>query len=128
MRRCEDAGLADFCAGQTYDVRVTDFRDAAGQPTNIAGRIYVLTLKRELTLTDAEAINANGAQVRVTASAEDSAAGLVLLRLVPAVTALLEGVYFADVTEITPGAPNIVTPVVPVQKLTVNLPVTRSIA
>lgn len=127
MRQCDDARLADFCAGQTYEVRVNDFRDGS-QPLDITGRIYILTLKRDLALTDAQAIGAAGAQVRVVATADDSAASLVVLRLVPAVTEPLSGDYFADVTEITPGTPNIVTPVVPVQKVTVTLPATRSIA
>lgn len=124
----EGTRLRNFYAGQTYEARVKSFRDEDGNKLDIEGRDYLLTLKRVLTLTDAQATGADGYQARITATAADSLADLVTLTIPAPASALLSGDYFADVIEIVPGSPAIVTPVIPLQTVTVIVGAGRSIA
>lgn len=116
---CEDtARLANFYAGQTYEVEI-EITDPA---VVITGRTYVLTIKKATTLTDAQATGSNGLQVQATATADDNAARIVVLTAGAALTKLLDGDYMADVWELTPGPPAIQIPIIPLQAIKVSIP------
>jgi len=92
----DNVDLAAFNRGDTWTNRFT-FTDTAGDPIDISGRVYWLTLKLDPEASDGNA----DAQISVTASGSDAVNGVVYLTLPPTVTeGLLPANYYYDVQEV----------------------------
>lgn len=120
--------LPDLWAGQTYSFDLDELRDGDGQPLDVTGFIYILTAKRDLDLDDAQATGEQGFQVRITATADDSAAGFVPIDVPSAITAPLKGSYHIELIEIQPGSPDRVTPIIESQRIVARRGPTRNLA
>lgn len=95
--------LPDITAGLVYEFSLGPFTDEkTGANLDITGRRYVLTVKRSVSLTDAQATGADGFQISVTADAEMSQASDVPVSVPATLTGPLSGVYVGDIVEILP--------------------------